>query len=87
MRRLRSMKIELRPEELKLIGKFIYALKNEPDLIVLEDVDKIEEAEEVDEELATLFIREAIKHVINDATFAEAFYEACKKAGIDLIDL
>ena len=64
------MKIELDEEELKLIRKFFYAIMNEPDLIVLEEVEEAPE-EDVDEEMIRLFVKRAIEHVINDITFAE----------------
>ena len=49
------MNIELGPEELRLIKKFFYAIRNEPDLIVLEEVEEAPE-ENVSEEMIKLFI-------------------------------
>jgi len=68
------MKIELGEEELRLIRKFIYALRHEPSYIVCEEVEEAPE-EDVDEELVKLFVRRAIEHVVNDVVFAEAFMD------------
>ena len=68
------MKIELGPEELRLIRKFFYAIRNEPSYIVLEDVDEAPE-EDVSEEMIRLFIKRAIEHVVNDVSFAEVFMD------------
>ena len=72
------MKIELGPEELKLIRKFFYAVRNEPSYIVLEDVEEAPE-EDVSEELIRLFVKRAIRHVVNDISFAEIFMDEIER--------